>query len=147
MKISDLINEEEIKDYNQDEFMKDLNILLKLIMATGIVKGKGYKNSWCKRGELVSIWGNATRKTDRIENILKDIQKSETAFTQDSFFDTIMDTSVYYCLWSTLRIIKRNLNFLTWLDRNENIDIKENFITLLNEEQLKRWHINNVEDI
>lgn len=143
MKINDLIQEEELFDYDQDEFMKDLNIFLKLVHVTGLVKGRHYRNSWCKRGELISVWGNITRKFDRLENIFKKLLKfGETDTDNESIFDTILDESVYYSLWSTLRIIKRKKEFENWI--NENKEIYDKFVNTLTDDEIDRWKLDQL---
>jgi len=72
-------------------------------------KSSTYKDSWRKRGELISVFGNLARKFDRLENIAKDPDKWSNALRGklgEAIEDTVMDLAVYAILWCTY--IKKN---------------------------------------
>lgn len=58
---------------------------------------KTYQNSWCRRGELYSIYPNTARKFDRLLLLL---EKPEQ-FSVVTAIDTIVDFGVYVGLWLT----------------------------------------------
>lgn len=87
------------------------------------IKGEKYRNSWQKRGEIVSIFGNVARKFDRIENIIKAIQtgkKIDTMFAdgEEPLIETITDLANYCILWICFIKIMRPSEYQSWLKRN-----------------------------
>ena len=69
------------------------------------VKSETYGDSWRKRGELLSVFGNLARKFDRLEQIVKDQEKFSKAINDEfgeAYEDTVIDLAVYavlYCTW------------------------------------------------
>lgn len=88
------------------DFAEVCGLFLKLQM----LKGQRYGDAWCKHGEAISIFGNVSRKYDRIENIIKDKIEKGIDFpppdSEESLAETVGDLSVYCTLWMTH--IKKN---------------------------------------
>lgn len=58
---------------------------------------KTYQDSWCRRGELYSIYPNTARKFDRLLLLL---EKPEQCHPE-TMIDTVVDLGVYIGLWLT----------------------------------------------
>lgn len=130
-KIKSLIHQIEClrKDYN-GKYDRDLEIqaidimcdILKLIHET---KSATYKDSWKKRGWIVSIFGNIARKFDRLEKIFLDtnlflrfVEKPDIKDMEESVTDTIADGGVYHLLALTELLITKPALFDDWLNRS-----------------------------
>jgi len=73
-------------------------------------KSATYGDSWKKRGELVSVFGNVARKFDRLENLASDLQlwsSAQKGETIENIEDTVIDLAVYSILWCTFLVEKR----------------------------------------
>jgi hypothetical protein len=78
-----------------------------IIITYTFWKGRSYGDSWCKHGEAVSIFGNVSRKYDRLEKIIVH-GASEIGEVKST---TIADLLVYSSLW------------LTWLAENDPVNM------------------------
>lgn len=77
-------------------------------------KSASYGDSWRKRGELVSVFGNVARKFDRLENYASDLDKWQKALKgeeSETLADTVMDLAVYAILWCVHIEQTRNQQF------------------------------------
>lgn len=90
-----------MKDYPHDEILDTVHKLTLIYINVLEEKGKAYKDSWQKRGEKVSVFGNLSRKFDRIENIILD---DIIVTGEESKQETLMDLANYALLWSAWRI-------------------------------------------
>ena len=83
-------------------------------------KGKTYGNTWCKHGEAISIFGNTSRKYDRIENIIKNFVDGKPLPPPDSdesVAETVADLAVYCILWMTWIAENRPLEYQSWKEK------------------------------
>ncbi len=83
---------EEVFGGGQVPVSANMAALCTVLQSLEYQKTLTYKDSWKKRGELVSIFGNLARKWDRLEDMLLNNsapQKSETKI------DTVADLAVY----------------------------------------------------
>lgn len=83
-------------------------------------KSATYRDSWKKRGELVSVFGNVARKFDRINNIASDPEtwmKAISGDTNEMVEETILDMSVYCILWCVFMMENRPGNFHRALEK------------------------------
>ena len=74
----------------------DWTELRELIMALHRSKDAAYRNSWKRRGELISIAANLARKVDRIDQIV-----SGASAGSESLLDTAVDLLVYAVKYQT----------------------------------------------
>ena len=81
-------------------------------------KGRRYGDSWKKHGEAISIFGNTSRKYDRIENIMHDVVERTGELpapdSEESVTETIADLAVYCILWLTWIKYSRPKEFECW---------------------------------
>ena len=88
--------------YNRDEEVADLVEITNDLRNVHRIKSASYGDSWQKRGELVSVFGNLARKFDRLENLARDSKVWQDAIeghTNEPIEDTVMDLAVYALLW------------------------------------------------
>src|SRR5258708_36335374 len=60
-------------------------------------KDAAYRNSWKKRGEVMSVMANIARKVDRLENVAG----GALATSDESLLDTAIDLLVYTLKYQT----------------------------------------------
>lgn len=84
-------------------------------------KGQLYGDAWCKHGEVISIFGNTSRKYDRIENMVYDKINHNKPFpdpvSDESMAETVGDLAVYSILWLTKIAELRPEEFESWLNK------------------------------
>lgn len=83
-------------------------------------KSATYGDSWKKRGELASVFGNVARKFDRISNIASDPEawaKAISGATNEMVEETVLDLAVYSVLWCTFLMEERPENFHRALEK------------------------------
>lgn len=75
-----------------------LQTFFDVMVALHKERDKTYKNSWCRRGMVFSIYPNTARKWDRLYNMIK-----EDPIPPDdpTIFDNWIDLGVYTGLWLT----------------------------------------------
>lgn len=90
-------------------------------------KGKRYGSSWCKHGEAISIFGNVSRKFDRIENIVVDAVNNDAPIpapdSEESLAETIGDLATYCVLWLVWVRQNRPDEFNSWRKRIINFEL------------------------
>jgi hypothetical protein len=84
-------------------------------------KGRRYGDSWKKHGEAISIFGNTSRKYDRIENIMHDIAQGTGELpapdSEESVAETVADLAVYCILWLTWIKYARFEEYSSWIKK------------------------------
>jgi len=79
-------------------------ILLRLLDQLQAAKGEHYGSSWCKRGLVVSVYGNLARKWDRVEQVFSHMGAADAAPPDtgaETLAKTLIDLGVY-CVLSTM---------------------------------------------
>ncbi len=106
---------------NGPEKDADFREVIEAIFQLQSFKGRRYGNSWCKHGEAISIFGNTSRKYDRIENMMKDFVEQKKPLpkpdSEESVAETVADLATYSILWMTW--IKRNrpAEYESWITK------------------------------
>jgi hypothetical protein len=84
-------------------------------------KARHYGSSWCKHGEAISIFGNISRKYDRLEQIIKNNAINglplPSPLSEESVAETAADLAVYSILWMTWIKVNRPIEFNAWKER------------------------------
>ena len=99
-------------DHNKE--MADFARVCESLKKIHAAKSSTYGDSWKRRGELTSIFGNVARKFDRIENIARDPEqwlKAIDGETNEMVEETVLDLAVYCVLWCTYLMKERPQNF------------------------------------
>lgn len=113
------------KIYNYDAEMRAIALIFEFAARVQAQKGKTYLGSWKKRGWVVSVFGNISRKFDRLEGIFLDPQKvidfvlnpKENAL-EEPVVDTFIDLGVYCFLAASELMLSKPAMFDSWLHRN-----------------------------
>jgi hypothetical protein len=122
------------KIYNYDLEQNAIKIIFTFATMVQASKARTYQGSWKKRGWQVSIFGNISRKFDRLEAIFTDpaqVVKFLDQYRSDSkeepVVDTLIDMGVYCFLAASELMLSRPTMFDDWLKRNINhTTIKDN---------------------
>lgn len=108
--------------YNPNNEATLLFIITSLARDLHALKSSTYKNSWKKRGWAVSIFGNISRKFDRLDNIFTDIDnlhkfvEQQSPDSQEGVLDTFVDLGVYCFLAATEIAVTKPRLFEHWLN-------------------------------
>jgi len=84
-------------------------------------KAQRYGDSWCKHGEAISVFGNTSRKYDRLQNMV--IAKVEAGFdypdpeSEETVAETVGDLGIYSILWMTYIKKNRPEEYKAWKSR------------------------------
>ena len=100
--------------YDREEEIKSFSIICEQLQNIHKIKSATYGDSWKKRGELTSVFGNVARKFDRIENIANDFStfiKTLQGDTNEMLEETVLDMAVYCVLWCVFMLEERPENF------------------------------------
>ncbi len=124
-----LVNNYEIKkklkNGDKDSVILKADIPLIIISMIKLHNKKSimYGDAWKKRGEILSIFSNISRKYDRIENV-----KGTANFSDgESLFDTLADLCIY-CVKYITYIAEKSGNSMTDFLKEENfnvVDVKQ----------------------
>lgn len=99
---------------DRDREIEDFNDVCVSLQRIHAVKSETYGDSWKKRGELTSVFGNVARKFDRIENMARDPEtwiKAINGETNEMVEETVLDLAVYGVLWCVFLFQERPENF------------------------------------
>ena len=113
------------KNYNYDLEMNSINLIFEFAKRIQAQKAKTYQGSWKKRGWQVSIFGNISRKFDRLESIFMDPTKvldfiinAKENNDEEPVVDTLIDMGVYCFLAASELMLTKPAIFDGWLKRN-----------------------------
>lgn len=88
-------------------------------------KAKRYGDSWCKHGEAISVFGNTSRKYDRVQNIIVDYAERGVPLpppdSDESLAETVGDLGIYSILWMTYIKKNRPEEYRTWKAKIEGL--------------------------
>ena len=102
---------------------KDINFkqVTDLLFELQKFKSKRYGSSWCKHGEAISIFGNVSRKYDRLETMITDLINNGVQLpspdSEESLAETIGDLANYCILWLLWIKKNRDSEFHSWSTR------------------------------
>lgn len=106
---------------NSVEKDKDFALISNLLFLLQSYKAKRYGSSWCKHGEAISVFGNLSRKYDRIEHIITQHIKERTPLpapeSEESLAETVADLAVYAILWLLYIQENRPVEMDAWSSR------------------------------
>ena len=92
-----------------------------LLYDLQVFKGKTYGSSWCKHGEAISIFGNTSRKYDRLETIMKNFVQQVSPLpppdSDESVAETVADLANYCILWMTWIKQNRPQEYAAWASK------------------------------
>ena len=101
----------------KDKIFQEVQELLYKLQS---YKSKTYGSSWCKHGEAISVFGNTSRKYDRIESIIKNFIEGKplpSPESEESLAETVADLGVYCVLWMTWIKMNRPAEYESWVNR------------------------------
>lgn len=88
-------------------------------------KAKRYGDSWCKHGEAISVFGNTSRKYDRVQNIVVDYAERGVPLpppdSDESLAETVGDLGIYSILWMTYIKKNRPQEYRSWKAKIEGL--------------------------
>lgn len=106
--------------YTREEEISLFKMVCTRLSEIHRIKSETYQDSWQKRGEVISVFGNIARKFDRLEQIFKDpvtYGKAINGELGEALEDTILDLAVYSLLHCVYVLKNRPSAFLRAYNR------------------------------
>jgi len=112
--------------YSRELEMHTLGTLFAICKILHARKSNTYRDSWKKRGWVLSIFSNVARKFDRLEKIFMNtelivrfIDHPDPNDDEEQAVDTFVDGGVYHFLAVTEFILTKPEIFDAWMKRNK----------------------------
>jgi hypothetical protein len=103
-----------MSEFSWDKENQDFKTVCGKLCEIHSIKSMTYGDSWKKHGEQISVFGNLSRKYDRIERIITEPElwaKAMCGELNEDLEETILDLAVYSILWCSFIMSTRPEKF------------------------------------